>query len=93
MIEKLKKDFEDRWRTAEENVFHEIVTLVSHNRQLGIHPNFVIAMALDPKFKSLKQLCAIRYFREHSPAILFCAPKYHKTCSIGYFGPLFLDEP
>ena len=50
MTEKLKKDFEERWRTAEENVFHEIVEHVSHNRQLGIHPNFVIAMALDPRF-------------------------------------------
>ena len=55
MTETLKKDFEERWRTAEENVFHEIVERVSHNRQLGIHPNFVmIAMALDPRFKSLK---------------------------------------
>jgi hypothetical protein len=54
MTEKLKKDFEDRWRTAEENAFHEIVERVSYNRQLGIHPNFVIAMALDPRFKSLE---------------------------------------
>ena len=34
-------------------MFNENVTYVSHNRQLGVHPNFVIAMALDPQFKYL----------------------------------------
>ena len=39
----------------------------------------------------LTAIVPLGYFRERSPAI-FCAPKYHKTRSIRYFGPLFLDN-
>ena len=32
---------------------------------------------------------AIRYFGGSLARYILCAPKYHKTRCIGYFGPLF----
>ena len=51
----LLKDFEKRWGVGGEPVFNEIVVRGFMNRQLGVHPCFVIAMCLDPRFKHLKK--------------------------------------
>ena len=36
-------------------------------------------------------LCAIRYFWGVLARYILRAPKYHKTRSVRYFGPLFLE--
>jgi hypothetical protein len=51
----LLKDFEVRWGAGGLPVFNRDVVRGFLKRQYGIHPCFVIAMCLDPRFKHLKR--------------------------------------
>jgi hypothetical protein len=51
----LLKDFNYRWGAGGEPVFNRVVVRGFLKRQLGIHPCFVIAMFLDPRFKHLRK--------------------------------------
>ena len=43
-------------------------------------------------FSFFNSFGAIRYFGGALARYIYCAPKYHKTRSIVYFGPLYLDN-
>jgi hypothetical protein len=49
----MKEDFLKRWG-ALEKPFHRDVQRGAKRRQVGVHPDFVIAHALDPRFKDLE---------------------------------------
>ena len=63
MCKKMLKDFEPRWyanRRGEDghqgnfNIWNEELVRGKYNRQYGIHPVFIYAMCLDPRFKHLQ---------------------------------------
>ena len=68
------KDFEKRWGVGGEPVFNEIVVRGFMNRQLGVHPCFVIAMCLDPRFKHQKKC-----YRSDLPSYLSYIRMSHRT--------------
>lgn len=53
-LEKMRDDMEERWGDLEDGLYMEMkVRRGDRYRQQGIHPSFVLAHALDPRFKKL----------------------------------------
>ncbi|KAG7354163.1 hypothetical protein IV203_003519 [Nitzschia inconspicua] len=53
LAQALLRDFENRWRKATEPTFLGIVEKGAKDRQIGIHPAFLIGSFLDPRSKDL----------------------------------------
>lgn len=58
LSKKILKDFEERWGDADFPLFADggDIRRTQNRRQKGIHPNLVLATALDPRTKNLKGL-------------------------------------
>lgn len=53
MCETMLSNFETHWGTRGDPVWRPNVARVASNRQVGIHPFFIIAAFPDPRFKNL----------------------------------------